>query len=70
MCVKMAVFQHFKPKHIVLIYFVSGWSILLVSGGCQRTNPGWRIPNDDRSNVGEEKYPTAPTVLFMPGIIV
>ena len=63
----MASFKYFKPKTIFVTCYIHSWYVLLVLGGCRRTNPGW-ISLDDKVDDGTEtKHLTVPLISFMPG---
>lgn len=63
----MSLFRYFKPKTFFTTCFIHSCYVLLVLGGCQRTNPGWIPPDDNTEYSTETKHLTAPSVSFMPG---
>ena len=64
---KMSFPTYFKPKTVLIICCIHSWYILLVLGGCQRTNPGWITSEDKEGHSVESEHLTAPFISFVPG---
>ena len=60
----MSHLSHITLKTICILCCIHSWCILLVLGGCRRTNPGWAASDHMKEHL------TAPSISFVPGNFV